>query len=281
MTRRISARYDEKAAGRFWARRLQSTDPLSAVLTFDAPGELNQAYDNWERQSLLSLLVLPLAGKRALDLGAGTGRIALALAREGAHVTALDVSEGMLDYLGRQARKIRVASRIRCVRAPSDEIPSGNRQFDIVTCFGLLEHLPATVRRRTMLEAFRVLKRSGCLYVVVNNSNCVFLKGKYRLKRQAKGGYFVALVGLEWLQAVSEKHDMRLNVKASNPFCALVHYYLRPAREALFSSQRQFKSTCELAAKCDILGGLEHSVRNHLASHFLVEIRHSRSKRPV
>src|SRR5207248_240987 len=38
----------------------------------------------------------PIAGRRVLDLGCGTGRHTLALARGGAHVTALDQSPEMM-----------------------------------------------------------------------------------------------------------------------------------------------------------------------------------------
>ena len=181
-------RYDATAAGRFWTRRLEDTDPLSAVLTYGAPESLNRAYDVWERQSLLSLLRPSLSGKKALDLGCGTGRIALTLAIGGAEVTALDVSEGMLVYLRTQTHRKRVASRVTCIEASSTAIPATDNAFDIITCFGLLEHLPEAARRKTLLEAFRVLKRTGRMFAVVNNTECVFVQHQYGLKKQRGDG---------------------------------------------------------------------------------------------
>ncbi|MDH4157106.1 MAG: class I SAM-dependent methyltransferase [candidate division Zixibacteria bacterium] len=275
----MAKRYDEKAAGRFWTRRLKDTDPLSAVLTFDAPKSLNKAYDTWERQSLLSLLESSLTEEKALDLGCGTGRIALTLAARGAEVTALDVSEGMLAYVAKQARRQRVSSRVKCVPASSTAVPASDGTFDIVTCFGLLEHLPEAARRKTLLEAFRVLKRAGRLFAVINNTECVFLQRQYGLREQREDGYFVSLVGLEWLEAVAGRGRMRVWVRAANPFYALAHYYLYPHRELLFKSARDFERQCELAARCDLLGEFEKTFRDRVASHFLVEIRHGRSKK--
>ena len=48
-----------------------------------------------------------------LELGAGTGRVALALAAEGHDVTALDVDSGLLDELRRRAAKRDL--RVRCL----------------------------------------------------------------------------------------------------------------------------------------------------------------------
>ncbi len=272
-------KYDDKAAGRFWTRRLEDTDPLSAVLAFDAPKSLNRAYDIWERQSLLSLLESSLTGKKALDLGCGTGRIALTLAAEGAEVTALDVSPGMLDYLAKQARRRRVISRVKCVSASSTAIPADDRTFDIITCFGLLEHLPDAARRKTLLEAFRVLKRTGRLFVVVNNTKCVFVQRRYGLREQREDGYFVSLVGLEWLEAVAGRGGMRLSIRSANPFYAQAHYFFYPRRELLFNSSRDFEGHCNLATRCDLLGEYDETLRDRMASHFLVEMRHGRSKK--
>ena len=48
------------------------------------------------------------AGSTAVDVGAGTGRYALALAPSVAHVTAVDPSEAMLAILRREARRLSV-----------------------------------------------------------------------------------------------------------------------------------------------------------------------------
>ena len=56
----------------------------------------------------------------ALDVGAGTGRYALALAEDVRHVTALDTSKGMLKVLRRRAREAGVKN-VTAVHSPWEE----------------------------------------------------------------------------------------------------------------------------------------------------------------
>src|SRR3989344_8275246 len=56
----------------------------------------NENYLNSFEQGELIPLLGVLAGKKVLDVGAGTGRLSLPLANRGASVTALDVSPKML-----------------------------------------------------------------------------------------------------------------------------------------------------------------------------------------
>jgi SAM-dependent methyltransferase len=56
--------------------------------------------------------IQPASG-RVLDLGSGTGRIAIPLARQGYHVTAVEGSDGMADVLAEKAAAQRVDLDIR------------------------------------------------------------------------------------------------------------------------------------------------------------------------
>lgn len=58
-------------------------------------------------------------GGPILDVGAGTGRVALPLAREGHQVTALDVDPSLLDVLQERAREESVEVEIICADACS------------------------------------------------------------------------------------------------------------------------------------------------------------------
>jgi 2-polyprenyl-3-methyl-5-hydroxy-6-metoxy-1,4-benzoquinol methylase len=53
---------------------------------------------------LLQLLGIGLAGQDILDLGSGTGALAVPFARQGARVTAVDLSTGQIQA-GRQAAR--------------------------------------------------------------------------------------------------------------------------------------------------------------------------------
>ncbi len=77
-------------------------------------------------------------GLRVADIGCGTGRHALRLAREGAMVTGVDFSAGMLDA----ARAKPGAEGVRWV--PHDlsmRLPFGDGEFDRVVCALVLDHI--------------------------------------------------------------------------------------------------------------------------------------------
>jgi malonyl-CoA O-methyltransferase len=77
-------------------------------------------------------------GRDVLDLGCGTGRHALWLATAGAHVDAVDFSEGMLA----EARRKSGAEAIRFHRHDLHRpLPFANESFDVTVSGLVLEHL--------------------------------------------------------------------------------------------------------------------------------------------
>lgn len=77
-------------------------------------------------------------GLSVADIGCGTGRHAIPLARAGAYVTAVDFSEGMLDKGQQMAQGL----PIRWVRQDlADVLPLESACFDRVICCLVLEHI--------------------------------------------------------------------------------------------------------------------------------------------
>ena len=72
----------------------------------------------------------PVAGKRALDVGTGTGVLALLLARAGATVTATDLSPAAVACARENAGRLGLGDRIEVVEA--DLYPEAT--FDVVVC---------------------------------------------------------------------------------------------------------------------------------------------------
>ena len=114
---------------------------------------------------------------RALDVGCGTGTIAVRLARLGVHVTLLDSSLEMLDYALRTAREAGVTTKITSkhgdVSRLADLFEAGS--FDVIVCHNILEYLnhPCAVVR----SAARVLREaSGVISVLVRNQAGEVLK---------------------------------------------------------------------------------------------------------
>jgi len=70
-------------------------------------------------------------GASILDIGAGTGTIAIPLAQKGAHVTAMDISEGMLAALNEDAKEQGITSKVHTHQSDWDSFPL-NQKYDIV-----------------------------------------------------------------------------------------------------------------------------------------------------
>lgn len=105
--------------------------------------------------------LLPPAPARVLDCGAGTGFLTLIAARLGHHVTAVDLSAGMLGRLESKAAAEGLAQRIEVVHASAAEPPPGT--WDVVVERHLLWTLPdataalgawrAVARRLVLIES--------------------------------------------------------------------------------------------------------------------------------
>jgi len=114
--------------------------------------------NSFEKGKFLSLLP-EIKDKKILDVGAGTGRVSLPLALAGAQVTALDVSEKILEVLKRKNKKIIT------VVGEAENLPFENESFDIVTAAFLVVHLKDP--KIFFDEVYRVLKPDG-LFLVSN-----------------------------------------------------------------------------------------------------------------
>ena len=105
----------------------------------------------------------PVAGRRVLEVGAGSGRDLLELARDGATGVVLDYSPASLELVRRQAREQGVP--VLLVRADGLRMPFRDGAFAVVFHQGLLEHFrdPMPLLR----ENARVTARGGRVIVDV------------------------------------------------------------------------------------------------------------------
>lgn len=110
---------------------------------------------------------------RALDLGCGIGRHALALTRLGFVVEAVDASPSGLDALHRAAAAEGLS--IPAHQAAMTELPLEDGSLDYVVSWNVIYHGDGEVVRRTIGEIARVLKPGGHYQgTMLSKRNCRF-----------------------------------------------------------------------------------------------------------
>jgi len=117
------------------------------------------------------------AGKRILEVGAGTGRDAVALARAGAEVLTLDYVSGSLHLTRKAADGAGVTVRTVCGDALGSPFADGT--FDVVFHQGLLEHFRDV--RPLLGDNARILRPGGHLIVDVPQTFHYYTVGKQLL----------------------------------------------------------------------------------------------------
>lgn len=98
-------------------------------------------------------------GARVLDLGAGIGRHALALARAGMQVAALDASEQSGKVIGSAAQAADLEIDVR--QGAMTDLPFADGAFDHVLSWNVIYHGDESVAARTLAEVRRVLRPGG------------------------------------------------------------------------------------------------------------------------
>jgi len=112
-----------------------------------------------ENLAMLDALALP-AQSAVLEVGCGTGRFALAAARAGHAVTAVDVSRAMLDYVAAKARDAGLTNvRVQHAGFLTMDVPAGH--FDAAVSAAALHHLPDLWKRVALRNVRRALKPAG------------------------------------------------------------------------------------------------------------------------
>ncbi|KKQ28252.1 MAG: Demethylmenaquinone methyltransferase [Candidatus Magasanikbacteria bacterium GW2011_GWC2_37_14] len=137
---------------------LNSKDGYNILADYYAKKE--KYWDSFEKDQVLPLLG-EVKNKQILDVGAGNGRLSLKLAKLGAEVTSLDVSNEMLNKLKIKKLKLKITTVI----GEAENLLFDNDSFDIVVATFLIVHLKDL--RMFFNEVYRVLKPGG-LFLVTN-----------------------------------------------------------------------------------------------------------------
>lgn len=113
------------------------------------------------RDRILELARLQ-SSDRVLDVGAGTGLLALAAAPRVARVSALDVSPAMCDHLRAKLHSAGIQN-VEILVNTASELPLGDASVDVVMSNYCFHHLSDLDKQRALTEAWRVLRPGGRL----------------------------------------------------------------------------------------------------------------------
>jgi ubiquinone/menaquinone biosynthesis C-methylase UbiE len=168
----------------------------------------------------------PLAQADALDLGAGSGGLAIALAEQGANVTAIEPDEGRRRWA--QTRIAGYGASVDLRDGVAEHLPFTDASFDLVTLDSILEHVESPAL--TISEVARVLRPGGLAYLTWPNKSSVpsifkdphyqmfgvvlmpHWLGKFYVERVRRGhrGYWVNVIPTrQWVQRRMRNHSLR------------------------------------------------------------------------
>lgn len=208
---------------------------------------------------------------KILDIGAGTGRYAVALSEEGYDVTAVELVKYNLGILKKKG------SRVRAMQGNAMNLKKlEDNQFDVTLLFGPMYHLFGKQdKKKALSEAKRVTKPGGVILVA-------YVMNEYGVLTYAfKERHILECIKEERLtdtfQTISEKKDlydyMRLeDIEALNRETGLTRIkilspdgpanYMRPFLNQLTQEEFDFflryqMATCE---RPDLLGAGAHTV---------------------
>ncbi len=141
-----------------------------------------------------------LRGKQVLDVGCGGGLLSEGMARLGASVTGIDLSEKPLGVarLHLLESGVQVDYRKIAVEALAEEMPG---HFDVVTCLEMLEHVPNP--SSVITACAKLVKPGGQVFFSTLNRN--------------PKAYLFAVIGAEYVLNMLPKgtHDFAKFIKPS------------------------------------------------------------------
>jgi ubiquinone/menaquinone biosynthesis C-methylase UbiE/NAD-dependent dihydropyrimidine dehydrogenase PreA subunit len=192
------------------------------------------------------------SGITMLDIGCGTGELAIEAARAGATVTGIDISEKMLAVAQRRVEENNLKARITLHQAAAVEMDSLFREntFDLVTATLVLSELSSVERTWVLNEIYRVLKPSGTFILAdeVKPQNLVnrFFHFMVRLPLAAIT-YIIAQTGTKALADISEDvSQVGLEISSEN-YSFLGSFAVISAKKLAGAAHKAFKPEAKKA----------------------------------
>ncbi len=126
-------------------------------VTYTTPEVMDEKCDfiyAWDKERLFELA--DFSGKRVLDVGSGSGRLAFAAAERAKEVYASEPVDSLREYLRDRIKRENIRN-VRVVDGMADSLPYPDDTFDIV----MSGHVVGDDYERELAEIFRVVKSGG------------------------------------------------------------------------------------------------------------------------
>jgi len=147
---------------KYWKKRVDEANndniETSNIVAKDSKTTTDEVY-----LEAISLLKINKEDK-IIELGAGFGRSLSLLCSLAKHVSALDISDSMLEL----AKKNVEAQNIDYYVSPSEETPFENNSFNVAICFAAFD---AMYQTNALIEINRICKNNGKVLITGKNDN--------------------------------------------------------------------------------------------------------------
>lgn len=124
--------------------------------SYFAKGSNGEPFGRYMKPELIS-------GKKVLEIGCGMGTHASMLARHGADLTAIDLTQRAIEATKRRFEVFNLKGNI--LRADAEKQPFADASFDFVWTWGVIHH--SSSFESCLAEAARVLRPSGRIMMMV------------------------------------------------------------------------------------------------------------------
>jgi len=160
-----------------------------------------------QQADLMTSALAPLAGRRIADIGTGTGRAAIGLARHGAVVVGFDASAEMLGVA--RSRATQAGVRVQFAVGDAHAVPLADREVDAAVCLRVLMH--AIDWRRCVAELCRISKWR-VVFDVPSASSAAAIESAVRRVRLRRGHKVEAYRVFSEREIASALHDAGFRV---------------------------------------------------------------------
>ena len=104
-------------------------------------------------------------GMNVVDIGSGSGYMAVELAKKGCNVVATDLSKRSVDRINRVAEKLNLASNLLAINSLAEKLPLKDKSIDLIINNAVLEHIED--ERLAISEMNRIASAHSKIFLTV------------------------------------------------------------------------------------------------------------------